>query len=131
MNDEQFVKDNFNTFKKLITLNDKIISQIIQTKEAILKASKKGNKTIVIGNGGSAAISSHVSVDLTKISYVRAINFNESDLITTFGNDFGFEEIFAKAIEYYGDKGDVLIAISSSGRSNNIINACKMAKIKK
>jgi len=85
-------------------------------------------KVILAGNGGSAAIASHVSVDLTKNAGVRAISFNESDLITCFANDFGYEHWLSKAIEYYGDSGDVAVLISSSGQSPNIVNAANCAR---
>lgn len=89
---------------------------------------KKGNKLIIVGNGGSAAIASHVAVDLTKNTGVRAINFNEADLITCFANDYGYEHWVEQALDFYADKGDLLILISSSGSSSNIINAVKKAK---
>lgn len=83
---------------------------------------------ILAGNGGSAAIASHVSVDLTKNAGVRAISFNESDLITCFANDFGYQDWLAKAIEFYADPGDVAVLISSSGQSQNIVNAAHCAR---
>ncbi|OGX50237.1 MAG: hypothetical protein A3G88_05500 [Omnitrophica WOR_2 bacterium RIFCSPLOWO2_12_FULL_63_16] len=73
-------------------------------------------------------MASHVAVDLTKNAGIRAINFNEADLITCFANDYGFEQWMARAVEQYGDAGDVLIAISSSGKSLNILNACEAAR---
>ena len=85
----------------------------------------------LIGNGGSAAIASHVSVDLTKNARIRSVNFNEADLITCFANDYGYERWIEKAVDFYSEKRDVLILISSSGRSKNMINACKAAKRKK
>jgi D-sedoheptulose 7-phosphate isomerase len=97
----------------------------------MIKASTSGKKAIVVGNGGSAAIASHVSVDLTKNAGIRSVNFNESDLITCFANDYGFEQWVAKAVEFYGDEGDVFIAISSSGSSMNMLNGCEAAKRKK
>ncbi len=86
------------------------------------------SKVILAGNGGSAAIASHVSVDLTKNAGVRSISFNESDLITCFANDFGYEHWVSKAIEYYGDSGDVAVLISSSGQSPNMVNAAHCAR---
>ena len=83
---------------------------------------------MIFGNGGSAAISSHFSVDLTKNARVRCVNFNESDLLTCFSNDFGYERWVEKAIEFYGDKNDVLILISAGGESKNMINAIPIAK---
>ena len=99
-------------------------------KNELIKCNKRKKKVAIFGNGGSAAISSHVSVDLTKIANVRCVNFNESDLITCFANDYGYENWIKKAIEFYLDKDDVLILVSSSGQSKNIINAAKFAKKK-
>jgi D-sedoheptulose 7-phosphate isomerase len=95
----------------------------------ILKEIKrKKKKVILVGNGGSAAMASHVSVDLTKICKIRAINFNEADLLTCFANDYGYENWVQKALSFYADKGDLLICISSSGQSKNIIKGAKFAK---
>lgn len=91
----------------------------------------KNNKVILIGNGGSASISSHVAVDLTKILKKRAICFNEPNLITCFANDYGYERWVEKALESYALKNDIVILISSSGKSKNLINAAKFAKKKK
>ena len=90
--------------------------------------SSKSKKIILIGNGGSAAIASHVSIDLTKAASIRAINFNESSLLTCFSNDFGYEHWVEKAIEYYAEKNDLVILISSSGQSKNMINGALKAK---
>ena len=101
---------------------------LITAANKIQAVSKAGNKLIIAGNGGSAATASHVSVDFTKAAGIRAINFNEADLLTCFANDYGFEKVFEKAIDFYGDEGDLLIVISSSGNSANVINAAKRAK---
>ena len=85
-------------------------------------------KTLIFGNGGSAAISSHFSVDLTKNAGLRCINCNEADLITCFANDYGFERWIEKAVDFYGDEGDLLIVISSSGSSENMLNGVKAAR---
>ncbi|MAD56981.1 MAG: phosphoheptose isomerase [Porticoccus sp.] len=89
---------------------------------------KKKRKVIIVGNGGSAAMASHVSVDLTKMCKIRAVNFNEADLLTCFANDYGYENWVKQAIDSYADKNDLLICISSSGESKNIINGAKFAK---
>ena len=99
--------------------------KIIQCLKEI-KRNKK--KVILVGNGGSAAMASHVSVDLTKMCKIRAINFNEADLLTCFSNDYGYENWVQKALSFHADKGDLLICISSSGESQNIINGAKFAK---
>jgi D-sedoheptulose 7-phosphate isomerase len=88
----------------------------------------RGGKVILVGNGGSAAMASHVSVDLTKVSRLRAINFNEADLITCFANDYGHEQWMAQALEFYADPQDLVVLISSSGKSPNVINAAVKAK---
>jgi len=126
--DSIFLKNYFNQLTNLLIDSSKVINQLIEIKEILIKSNSSGNKAIIVGNGGSAAISSHVSVDLSKNAGIRCINFNESNLITCFSNDFGYEFWLEKAIEIYGDKGDVLIAISSSGQSRNIITCCKAAR---
>ena len=87
-----------------------------------------GEGAVGEGNGGSAAISSHFSVDLTKNAGLRCVNFNEADLITCFANDYGFERWVEKAVDFYGDEGDLLIVISSSGSSENMLNGVKAAR---
>jgi len=94
----------------------------------LLDVSGNGGKVIIAGNGGSAAMASHTAVDLTKNAQVRAVSFNDADLITCFANDFGYEKWVEKSMEYYADKGDCAILISSSGSSPNIVNAAKKAK---
>ncbi len=129
--DKDFLNKYLTDFSELIIPDDLVLNQLVEIKEALVSAHSKGNKGLIFGNGGSAAIASHFSVDLTKNASVRCLNFNESDLITCFSNDYGFENWIAKAVEFYGDQGDVLIVISSSGKSKNMINATTAAKAKK
>ena len=129
--DKDFLVKYLTDFSELIIPDDLVLNQLVEIKEALVSAHSKGNKGLIFGNGGSAAIASHFSVDLTKNASVRCLNFNESDLITCFSNDYGFENWIAKAVEFYGDQGDVLIVISSSGKSKNMINATTAAKAKK
>lgn len=89
----------------------------------VLAARMAGGKVVVVGNGGSAAISSHVSVDFTKAANVRSVNFNEADLLTCYSNDYGYENWVTEALRSFCDPRDLVILISSSGESNNIINA--------
>ena len=96
--------------------------------ELIKHTSKSGKKLIFAGNGGSAAMSSHATVDFTKAAKIRAINFNEADLLTCFANDYGYENVFAKALDHYADAGDLFIVISSSGKSENVNRAAVRAK---
>ena len=82
-----------------------------------------GRKVIFVGNGGSAAIASHQAVDYWKNGGMRAIAFNDPALLTCVGNDFGYPHVFEKPVAMFADAGDVLIAISSGGRSENILRA--------
>lgn len=93
--------------------------------ELLKKCNLYNGKIIFLGNGGSASIASHVSVDLTKNARIRSINFNEPDLITCFANDFGHDNWMKEALKMYSNKNDIVILISSSGKSKNIINAAK------
>ena len=130
--DTKFLDKYFNDFKKLININsDEIKKKLINLKKIFIITKKNKKKILIFGNGGSAAIASHFSIDLTKNAKIRCTNYNESDLITCFSNDFGYERWVEMAIKYYGNKGDVLIVISSSGKSKNMINACIAARKKK
>lgn len=103
---------------------------IEETVKIITTQAKKGNKIIIIGNGGSASIANHLAIDLWKNGGIRATTYCDSALLTCISNDFGYEHVFEKPIEMFADKGDVLIAISSSGMSKNIINGIIAAKRK-
>lgn len=85
-------------------------------------------KLIFIGNGGSASICSHMAIDYSKNGKIPAICFSDGALLTCLSNDLGFEEVFVNALKMYSHSNDMLIAISSSGKSPNIINAVKYAK---
>lgn len=122
--------DFFHEYFDLINESIKSVNHSLleEVAERIKDVSSNNKKIIIAGNGGSAAIASHVSVDFTKAAGIRAINFNEADLLTCLSNDYGYETVFEKALEFYGDKGDILILISSSGKSKNILNAAVKAK---
>lgn len=95
---------------------------------AIRKQSRLGGKVFFIGNGGSAAIASHMAVDFWKNGSIPAMAFTDNSLLTCISNDFGYENVFAKPIEFFAGKNDILFAISSSGKSKNILNAVKAMK---
>ena len=96
--------------------------------EIILSQTSVGHKLIFIGNGGSAAISSHMAVDFWKNGGMLAIAFNDASLLTCVSNDFGYKHVFEKPIEMFADAGDVLVAISSSGKSENILRGLEAAR---
>lgn len=85
-------------------------------------------KMMFVGNGGSSSISSHLSIDFAKNGGMRAMTFSDAAMLTCLGNDVGFENVFAKPVEMYGAQGDMLVAISSSGGSANILNAVAKAR---
>ena len=92
------------------------------------RVSTAGNKVMFAGNGGSAGICSHMTVDYGKNGNIRSLALNDGAVLTCLGNDPGFEQVFAKQIEMLGRPGDLLVAISSSGRSPNILNAVATAR---
>ena len=114
-----FYQKYFSTLNKKILEYDKLGLDLLVKKLMEVKKNKK--KVIIVGNGGSAAMASHVCVDLTKACNIRAVNFNEADLLTCFSNDYGYENWVKKAVDFYADKKDLFICISSSGMSKNII----------
>jgi D-sedoheptulose 7-phosphate isomerase len=128
MSEHQFIKSYLNDFSDLLRPNDELIEKLIQVRDLLLEVNQNNKKILIFGNGGSAAIASHFSVDLTKNAKVRCLNLNEAGLITCFSNDYGFEHWVEKAVDFYGDEGDLLIVISSSGRSQNMLNGIKAAR---
>jgi D-sedoheptulose 7-phosphate isomerase len=86
------------------------------------------NKIMFVGNGGSASIASHFAVDFTKVGGVRAMCFHDAGHLTCLSNDYSYEQVYEKSVEFYADSGDVLVAISSSGQSENIVRATAAAK---
>src|SRR3990167_5294048 len=127
--------ERFSGIKEKIEVTNNFIKHKLPFENAIIAAvqiisrlKKKNNKIIFIGNGGSAAISSHQAVDYWKNGAIPAITFNDSSLLTCIANDCGFENIFSRSVAMFTGKGDVVICISSSGRSKNIINGAREAK---
>jgi D-sedoheptulose 7-phosphate isomerase len=131
MNEKTFLKEYLLELQNLLKGDDVILDNLIRLKKVIIDNSKKGKKILVFGNGGSAAIASHFTVDLTKNARIRATNYNEADLITCLANDYGYDQWVSKVIELYIYKGYLIFFISSSGNSKNMINAVKTAKKKK
>jgi D-sedoheptulose 7-phosphate isomerase len=136
---EKFVEKYDSEFKKAIQLIEasdlsgislKFYEGINQSVNILAKIQNKKQKVYIVGNGGSAAIASHVAIDFLKNGNISAMAFNDASLLTCISNDIGFEDVFAKPIEIHGQEGDLVICISSSGESANIIKAAKTAKEK-
>lgn len=120
-------------FPKIVVTDHKgsdcsISEGIDKAVDLLWRCASAGGKIILIGNGGSASIASHIAIDLWKNAGIRAIAFNDAPLLTCISNDFGYPYVFEKPIQMFADRADVLIAISSSGRSENILKGVDVAR---
>lgn len=125
-NFNNYINDYHNIIKKVdaITLEKIIIK--------LKKYNKKNKgKVWIFGNGGSHATSSHIATDFTKNTNIKMLTISDADQITCFSNDYGYENWISKALEKYLTKDDLVILISSSGNSQNMINAAKVCRNKK
>ena len=101
---------------------------------AIVAALRAGNKVLIIGNGGSAGDAQHIAAEIVgrykqeRPGYAAIALTTDTSALTAIGNDYGFEQIFARQVEGLGARGDVLLALSTSGRSANILAALKKAR---
>jgi D-sedoheptulose 7-phosphate isomerase len=107
---------------------DRLNSTLSSIADLFRRCHKRGNKVIFIGNGGSAAIASHMAIDYTKNGGIRAIALNDLAALTCVANDFGYEQVFAKQLQYHARKGDVVVILSTSGRSPNILEAASAVR---
>ncbi len=115
--------------------DDAALSQVVQTAaDACVAALKRGNKILFAGNGGSAADSQHLAGELvSRFAYDRpglpafALT-TDTSVLTAIGNDYGYERLFARQVQAVGQKGDVLVAFSTSGKSPNILAALREAR---
>lgn len=92
------------------------------------KHKENGSKLFFIGNGGSAAIASHMTADFMKNGGMRTVDMYGSSVATCISNDYGYDHIFSKQLEFMARTGDLLVAISSSGNSENIVNGIMAGK---
>lgn len=132
-----FLNNRTLEFSKLINnigiTNDS--SEIYPTEDGILQITdllnqcrKNNGITYVIGNGGSAAIAGHAVIDMLNMGKLRAITLHDSATITCISNDYGYENVYQHQLKNLIRPNDVLVAISSSGKSQNILNAASIAK---
>jgi len=132
------IKDSNNCFDDLKVVLDGIIvtdstGECLPPNEGLQSAvsritSVRNRKLMLVGNGASAAMASHMATDFWKNAGVPAIAFNDSSLLTAIGNDLGYRHVFEKPIQFFGQRDDILIAISSSGQSENILRAVSAAQ---
>ena len=126
--DKSFLTAYLERYRRALVGDTAVFEQICAFRDLAQEVGDAGCKLMFAGNGASASICSHLSVDFTKQGGVRAVNFNEANLLTCFGNDFGYENWVTEAVKAYADEGDVLVLISSSGTSRNVVNAAQQAK---
>ncbi len=122
--------------KQVLLADEKIINSIADCVTVIVNAFNAGNKVLFCGNGGSAADAQHLAAEFSGRFYIdrdalpaEALHCNTSYL-TAVGNDYSYDVIFSRLIKGIGKKGDVLIGLSTSGNSSNILKAFEMAKQK-
>lgn len=125
-----FFLNYFDDYKKHISCDKNVIKNLLLLKKKITDCKKNNKKILIFGNGGSSAIASHFAVDLSKNTKIKCLNFSDSSMITCFSNDFGYKNYISNIVDIYGDNGDMIILISSSGMSENIINAVKKTRVK-
>ena len=123
-----YLKNYFDVYKKLI---DNFEYKTINIFYKKIKRLPKNNKILIFGNGAGAAIASHFANDLTNVSKIKTLSFDNSAQITCLANDFGYENWVQKTIKFYADKKDLIIILSASGNSKNMINSAKYCNSKK
>ncbi|HFD31164.1 MAG TPA: SIS domain-containing protein [Gammaproteobacteria bacterium] len=98
--------------------------------QKLLDVRSSKSHVYVVGNGGSASIASHMTIDLLNMSKIKAHTLFDYSTITCISNDYGYENVFSRPLDTLLDEDDILFAISSSGKSSNIINAVNIAQMK-
>ena len=118
-------------------INEKLVDDIAQTGALMVDCYKAGGKLLVCGNGGSAADAQHFAAELVgRLNYHRAALpaialTTDTSILTAVANDYSFNEIFTRQVEALGQAGDILVGLSTSGNSGNVIQAIHAAKAKK
>lgn len=125
--DARFLAQYFDRYREALFGTD-VTNQLIELKDLMQATSRAGKKVIIAGNGGSAAIAAHCATDLSKNAKIRCVSFNEASLITCLANDFGYDRWVEAALKMYADDGDLVVLISSSGKSLNMVQAADYAK---
>ncbi|MFK0410569.1 D-sedoheptulose 7-phosphate isomerase [Campylobacter jejuni] len=122
--------------KEQILKDENLITLIKNASLEVIKAYKNGNKTLLAGNGGSAADAQHIAGEFVSRFYfdrpgIASIALTtDTSILTAIGNDYGYENLFARQVQAQGVKGDVFIGISTSGNSKNILKALEFCKQK-
>ena len=129
------VKKSYET-KQAIYENKELMELIQEVSKVTVKAYKRGKKTLIVGNGGSAADAQHIAGEFVSKFYFDRPGLasmaltTDTSILTAIGNDYGYEKLFSRQVQANGVEGDVFIGISTSGNSKNIIEALKECKSK-
>ncbi len=129
------IKKSYET-KQIIYEDEELLNRIEKVSKLCVELYKTNNKTILAGNGGSAADAQHIAAELVgrygfdRASLPSLALTTDTSSITAIGNDYGYDKVFSRQLEGMGQDGDIFIGISTSGNSQNIINAFKSAKEK-
>lgn len=124
-------KSHLETIENVINTMD---NQLVEASKLLVETLKNGNKILLCGNGGSAADAQHIAAELTgrykteRRGLAGIALTTDTSALTAIGNDYGYDRVFDRQVEALAREGDLLIGISTSGNSQNVINAFKVAK---
>jgi D-sedoheptulose 7-phosphate isomerase len=129
------LSEALNSLSVLALQTAEALSQDVDRAAALIRvALENGNKVLVCGNGGSAADAQHFAAELVgrmrseRRPYPAIALTTDTSILTAIANDYGWEQVFSRQVEAVGDPGDVLIGISTSGRSENVLEALRAAR---
>ena len=134
MNRDSIIKEVNEHIEAFTKLKESMTSAILEASEVINSALKSGNKVLIFGNGGSAADAQHIAAELTgrykkeRLALPAIALTTDTSAITAISNDYGYEELFARQVEAFCKDGDIIIGISTSGNSKNVVNGLIKAK---
>jgi D-sedoheptulose 7-phosphate isomerase len=119
------IKNYYESLLQVLLSESHLDNKIKELCEKVIRVRDKNAKVLLFGNGGSSALCSHVAVDFTKAAKIDALCLNDTSMLTCFSNDYGYENTYANLIKKFAKPNDLIILVSSSGSSLNIINAAK------
>jgi len=128
------LKECLNSHIEVAKKMDEVLGLVEDAAKLCIDSLKNGGKVLLCGNGGSAADAQHIAAELSgrfkkeRISLAGIALTTDTSALTAIGNDYGYEFVFSRQLEGVGRSGDVLIAISTSGNSKNVLNAMESAK---
>lgn len=117
-----FVEEYLDHFQSVMRTAD-LGNRLEEALGVLASIRDNGAKMMLAGNGASASIASHFALDFTKQAGIRSIAFNDAPLVTAYGNDYGYENWLARAVEHHGEPEDAVVLISTSGSSLNVVRA--------